>query len=731
MGCDRRFEDVSQMTSRVSTTSLPMYLKQLDSYELRLKPLSRVELTQMCCKLLGVTGIGSVSSVVHDKSDGNPGLAEQILRSMQDSDCLVVRNGQATLSSNAQVAELAVFANFTQVLTSRVDRLSTLQNQLMKTASVIGRRFHVHLLASCLDLSAAVVSTELRHLVTENYLYSVHTSRRSQHQSHPAASLPTCSFATNSAIPNLSLCSTDSHNMMDGDDSEHYAFVLNSVRDTLYSMLLFRERREMHARVARILQREGDLDSMNLAYHFSMAEMAHDAVECWEQAVRAAFRKHQFQKMRDCLVEANNISRGTDVARSPRVPYWHTVTCHELGDEEGLHSYARRALPNAIVRSNFSARAIVARLRLRRLVRRQVHIMRPTEDMCAQADVLAMLSEHYFQCGESWAFLATAMRGAELARTFDSRHDHRGCLAHCEGWLLIACLCLRPAWVSQQLLRLQNVKTSTPMALLHRSHLMGWHLLSSNAANLDEVMASDLSSVKWPCRASMGMECVLVLHKSLGGHLSEALHNIQTCSGDQVSGMDHNLELLSILIRCYWMGNVLAALELRHLRFHSTDTIYGLLSASILCWATLYSGDLGKACDTACGLAPAALRIEVPSLLLALSHCMLIEVLFTAVVTNPGCRRHLRRLLDALQKCGRRWPVLRPMAELWEGDWAFDQGKPQAARGHWLTSEQDAKLLRLPFYEAQAKLHRARHGKQMAFLVQEAQEILESMKARE
>jgi class 3 adenylate cyclase/tetratricopeptide (TPR) repeat protein len=223
--------EVNAPAARLQETALREYERRYT--DIRLNPLSPTECTQLMDNLLEIENLpGRVRQVILHKAEGNPFFLEEIMRTLIDRKA-VLREGTHWRSTPA-IETLTIPDTIQGVIMARIDRLDEELKAVLRTASVIGRAFLYRLLKE--------VAEAVRELDT-------HLDRLT------AAEL----IREKQKIPEL-----------------EYIFKHALVQESTYESILLQKRRELHARVASVIEslfsdRLEEFSSV-LAYHYAKAE---------------------------------------------------------------------------------------------------------------------------------------------------------------------------------------------------------------------------------------------------------------------------------------------------------------------------------------------------------------------------------------------------------------------------------------------------------------------------
>lgn len=122
--------------------------------ELYLAPLSEADSKQLVSNLLEIEALPeSVRQLILAKAEGNPFFVEEVIRMLIDRGNIALQDGQWTVVREVQKIDIP--DTLQGVLTARIDRLPEEAKRTLQIASVIGRKFHVRILASVMEQEAA------------------------------------------------------------------------------------------------------------------------------------------------------------------------------------------------------------------------------------------------------------------------------------------------------------------------------------------------------------------------------------------------------------------------------------------------------------------------------------------------------------------------------------------------------------------------------------------------
>ncbi|MCH8112785.1 MAG: AAA family ATPase [Proteobacteria bacterium] len=222
--------------------------------ELRVVPLSDHSTEDLVKHRLGVEEIpGDLTSLVVEKSEGNPLFAEEITTYLMDKG--VVEKVDDGLRFDAKSAH-TLPVNLENIVMDRVDNLAEEPRALLQAAAVIGRRFSADVAGHAVGLNGA-------------------------------------GAASAQELENVELIFAE-------PDPGEYRFKHALVRDAVYGSLLKGRRAELHGRVAEALEhkygdRAGELAD-TLADHYSETPRAEKAVQYIRMAGEKALRLYSLDE---------------------------------------------------------------------------------------------------------------------------------------------------------------------------------------------------------------------------------------------------------------------------------------------------------------------------------------------------------------------------------------------------------------------------------------------------
>jgi class 3 adenylate cyclase/tetratricopeptide (TPR) repeat protein len=182
---------------------------------------------------LGVSSLpGPVSELIVEQAGGHPFFSEEIGFALRDAGLLIIENGESRLAPEVHdLSEIDFPQSVQEVIRGRFDRLTVAEQTILKVGSVIGREFDAETLAEVYPVAIAPgqVEEHLRALMPLDLIQEV------------------------------------------AGPKGRYRFRHAITRDIAYGLLLYSQRHQLHAAVARWMEAKhaDDLDSVlaPLAYH--------------------------------------------------------------------------------------------------------------------------------------------------------------------------------------------------------------------------------------------------------------------------------------------------------------------------------------------------------------------------------------------------------------------------------------------------------------------------------
>jgi tetratricopeptide (TPR) repeat protein len=275
---------------------------------LQLRPLLDDDVAHIARTLAGGELPAELAARILSKAEGSPFFAEELTRSLLE-DGYITGDGNAVRTTRP-LDEIFIPGSVREVIAARLDRLGSAAKRVAQLAAVLGRQFRRGDLAQLLAPEAVDVDHELGEL-----------SRRG-------------------VIHRKSLFSDD-----------EYRFGESLTQEVAYESLLLKQRRQLHERVAALLEAGGGDPSLAgpalIAHHYALSENRAKAVETLLRAAAEAERLPSFRTAIDLcrqaweLGEAGLRERGAD----PRFKEW--ILAATLGYTRLTVLYASSSDPEA------------------------------------------------------------------------------------------------------------------------------------------------------------------------------------------------------------------------------------------------------------------------------------------------------------------------------------------------------------------------------------------------
>lgn len=223
-----------------------------------LGPLAAAELVQVAAAQLGCDELPiPLAQLLEARAEGNPFHAQEIALSLRDAELIEVEEGHCRIVSEAGLANVEVPETLQGVITDRIDRLHAGSQLTLKVGSVIGRLFETHLLSKVhpLEAARAEIPAHLEALRGADLI-----------QPERSASL----------------------------------FRHAVIHETVYGLLAFAQRRELHRATARALEERhaGALDPVvpRLAHHYVEGDLPQQALAALRRSGELALDAHALEE---------------------------------------------------------------------------------------------------------------------------------------------------------------------------------------------------------------------------------------------------------------------------------------------------------------------------------------------------------------------------------------------------------------------------------------------------
>ncbi|MBI5822932.1 MAG: AAA family ATPase [Chloroflexi bacterium] len=283
---------------------------------LLLAPLGNLDIETLLCQRLNVQKLpDELVAFIRNKAEGHPFYSEELAYALRDNSFIEIKNNECLITSSAgNLDDLNLPGSLEGVITSRIDKMPPAHQLTLKVASVIGRAFALR------ELSAIYpIKSEL-------------------------AALP--EYLTHLEKQELTILDTP-------DPESSYLFKHIITQEVAYNLLLFSQRRSLHRAIAEWYEGSFMQDIMMyypvLAHHWKQADVPHKAVEYLEKSGELAFHNGTYREAIQFFSQALEKSNAASEANVPplKQAYWLRRMGEAqmgLGDMDPARENFRRAV---------------------------------------------------------------------------------------------------------------------------------------------------------------------------------------------------------------------------------------------------------------------------------------------------------------------------------------------------------------------------------------------------
>lgn len=223
--------------------------------QIALQPLGSEDVGSLLANLVGTdSSVGSLHTPILERTKGNPFFIEEIVRTLAETGQLAGEKGSYTFTGD--VSDLGVPETVKAVLAARIDRLAAQDKAVLQAASVIGKDFEEPVLESISGLTVAELGDALTSLQRSEFIEET--------ELFPVA---------------------------------RFTFRHPLVVETALGSLMRKRRRELHAKVAQILEdsdaKQLDEQAGLIAHHWEEAGEKSRAAPWFARAARWVMRTNQ------------------------------------------------------------------------------------------------------------------------------------------------------------------------------------------------------------------------------------------------------------------------------------------------------------------------------------------------------------------------------------------------------------------------------------------------------
>lgn len=262
----------------------PLWRTEAAVTQVSLRPLLEADVLRIERALSGGPLPDELEARILAKAEGSPFFVEEITRSLLEEGFLSRDDGSVRLTRS--VEEILIPGSVREVIAARLDRLPPAAKRVAQLAAVLGRQFHRQQLAELLGEEPIEVGAALDEL-----------RRRG-------------------VIHRKSLFSDD-----------EFRFGESLTQEVAYDSLLHRQRRQLHGRVATLLEGAGDAARARsglVAHHLARSDDRQRAVEALLRAAADAEQLPSFRTARDLYRQAWETGEHLlgDAPADPRFQAW-------------------------------------------------------------------------------------------------------------------------------------------------------------------------------------------------------------------------------------------------------------------------------------------------------------------------------------------------------------------------------------------------------------------------
>lgn len=278
----------------------------------RLKGLAEKETSQLIASTLLVDKVPpEMSKEIHSKGQGNPFLTIELVHALRDNKAITItKTGECLLTEEIAQCLSSVPSSLTGLITSKVDRLEPSQQIVLKVASVIGQSFTISMLSQVLpeESDAEKLEQDLKLLVNTNLV------------------------------------------VVESSDPQVFAFSNTLIRDAIYGLMLFAQRRALHKQVALLYQKEYPGNSSYysiIGHHLKHAEEDEEAIGYFLKSGSNSLFNYANKEAISFFTEAINLTvklKQQDTVEAIGIERKLGQTYYNLGQVNKADEHFRKAL---------------------------------------------------------------------------------------------------------------------------------------------------------------------------------------------------------------------------------------------------------------------------------------------------------------------------------------------------------------------------------------------------
>ncbi|MEW6716416.1 MAG: adenylate/guanylate cyclase domain-containing protein [Chloroflexota bacterium] len=701
-------------------------LKAPTTHRLTLETLPPEDSLDLVCQRLGVTTLPQpVADLIRNKAEGHPFFSEELGYALRDAGILQFENGKCRLAPHIQSVDEIVFPDTIQgLITSRIDRLQPEQQLTLKVASVIGRVFPFTAL----------------------------------HDVHPIPD-------DRPMIPrHLEMLEKRQITLLSSREPElTYLFKHIITQEATYNLMAFTQRRQLHSAVAAWYERNHvhDIETYFhvLAHHWSKAEVHNKAVDFMVKAGEQALRNGAYKDSRNFFSQALSLANQEGLRLSPLVrSQWERLlgeTYLGLGQmpEGQTHlqtavNYLNKPAPTTQTKLLFTI--------LRQTIRQIYHLIRPIPKRIPSKEIrdwyleiardYALLGETYYMNNEALPSIHAALQmlnsaekagpSAELARAYAG-------MTVVAGLVPFHGLAARYSRRARELTE-QVVDLDTTILILQRTSIYEVGIAQCKTAEKHLLEAAELARRLGDHRRRGECLSVAAMAAYFLGEYNRSLrhyHEVYESSLENENPLHQTWALDGQALDYIRLGDMVKALtvlqEAEPLLASSRDQAQELVHLGAEAIAYLRLGQHEKARVTTNRLHQLVAR-SMPTLYSTQEgYAAPAEVYLTLseLAGTEEDRRILmnlaRQAVQAIQSYARVFPLGKPRACLWKGQFAHLCEKHSKARKAWEKGLSFARKLHMPYEEALIHYHIGRNsqGEKRQLHLQNAEKLFHQLNA--
>ena len=279
-------------------------LEDENTSRLKLESLSKEKTRKLILNYLAANSIDeTLLGTIYTRTEGHPLFTEEVVKSMLDKGFIVKEHGHLQYSGEDKKQMGPGLPDTLQnLLLSRIDSLSPMEQNVLKVAAVVGREFNLHLLEVVFPVTGGVTEI-INSLEDKDFIQLLHPG-----------------------------------------ESPVYTFKNAVLQEMAANLMLYSHRAFLHKSVAEWYEKR-DADHLLLAHHWRRAGENKKAARYLELAGREALHNHAYQEALTFFLESEKLpisdERKTEKARRDR---FIAKTYFHLNQFVQAKAYVKKAL---------------------------------------------------------------------------------------------------------------------------------------------------------------------------------------------------------------------------------------------------------------------------------------------------------------------------------------------------------------------------------------------------